>query len=290
MAEKINQVRSTPEVLFKEPSMLETTTNITNHMQTNVPSSIIETKQAEPSTTYTSFNNELEHMIKKIVEETSTDPVFENILYEVIPPLPDETSDDCEDRGISHTSTPNKYLPDQEGSNSSEEDPNKLPKQFKKRRSDQTRTVCLSSTSEHNIDNANAPSKHIEDQNADAVQSIIAMNSNQTQTQVELNKNMSENIEIQIPNSSMNVNEAVNALIEETIAPSSTVVSSTSIVTTTITTSSSCSNYNTYNHTVTTNAEPTVLTSTACDTAPFTMKQQQGKLLYKTRKNILINY
>lgn len=54
---------------------------------------------------------ELDHAIKRIVEDTSADPVFENLLQFMTSTAPNgETSDDYEERRISNTSTPLKAM------------------------------------------------------------------------------------------------------------------------------------------------------------------------------------
>lgn len=104
LAENINKVRTSEGV-----ETIGNTTALPPPVENNTPEMISRHRLTEPSTStniyQSSFYTELDNAFKKIVQDTESDPVFKNILLDVIT---DETSE-CEDRGISHTSTPQKY-------------------------------------------------------------------------------------------------------------------------------------------------------------------------------------
>ncbi|GLV42136.1 hypothetical protein CBL_04905 [Carabus blaptoides fortunei] len=110
------------------------------------------------------FTMELDNAFKKIVQDTESDPVFEHLLEEVIGAVSEETSDDCDDRGISDTSTPYQSTPE---INKKQLLKNRL-RSSKLKRSE----TPLTSSSE-----VNTPNK-IDYQNAAAIESIVLMNAN----------------------------------------------------------------------------------------------------------------
>lgn len=180
LAENINKVILTPEVPAQPP---------VEQAITNKP---------ESTAVYSaSFNNELDHMIKKVVEQTESDPLFENIIFEALDPSVEETSDDCEERRISNTSTPRKY----EGSNSSDQD---------------SRTVVKTKQKTSDF-----PSKKIDDQNADAIKSIIAVNNQQKELQENVSKT-EETVQAKNPPEVVTVPETIT--VPETVTVPETTV------------------------------------------------------------------
>lgn len=158
LAENINKVR-TPEVV-------ESIASVSNVKVPTPPVELAIKEKIDPCSSnliyQSSFYTELDNAFKKIVQDTESDPVFKNILLDVIT---EENSDDCEDRGISHTSTPNKQKTDQKNDGKDKESEKTNERQ--------------DLTSKH------TPSKIIDDQNADAIQSIIAVNSKQQEQKQE---------------------------------------------------------------------------------------------------------